>query len=50
MKIIPCEIITVSKVRFLITNLWISLEKVECFDFNHFSGNLPYVIKSELDF
>ena len=41
---------TISKVRFLITNLWISLKKEECFDFNDSLGSLPYVVKSELGF
>ena len=35
---------TISKVRFLITSLWISLKKGECFDLNHSSGSLPYFI------
>ena len=30
-----------SKVRFLITDLWISLKKGGCFDFNHSLGSLP---------
>ena len=30
---------TISKVKFLITNLRISLKKGECFDFNHSLGS-----------
>ena len=41
---------TISVIRFLITTLWISLKKGECFDFNHTLGILPYFIQSELDF
>ena len=41
---------TISKVRFLIINLWIFFKNGTSFDFNHSLGNLPYVVKSELDF
>ena len=33
---------TISKVRFLIFTLWISLKKGECFDLNLSLGSLPY--------
>ena len=35
---------TILKVRYLINILWISLEKGECFDFNHPLGFLLYSI------
>ena len=35
---------TISKVRFEITVLWISLKKGEWFDFNHSLRSLPYFI------
>ena len=35
---------TISKVVFLITTLWISLKKGECYDFSHLFGSLTYFI------
>ena len=45
----------ISKVRFLISTLWISLKKGELFDFSHPKGSLPFkdftpFYSSQLDF
>ena len=34
---------TISKVRFQITGLWISMKKGECFDYNHSLGSFPFL-------
>ena len=53
-----CFVKIISKVRLLITTVWISLKKGECFDFNHSLGSsfmlgvhsFTLVYTSKLDF